>query len=447
MSYPPRYSNQPYSPPKYSQNEYDDDSISYSPKPRDRDRHLDRAPERPWMNPRDEWKDMYSPRRDDSHQYPSRDEYSSFSPRREYRRDSMFPRQRIMYRRREDEIEEEIAEKYFEENKSQEWFIKQFNPIDLRERRLAKQKRVQEMYDKFMTKIEFPDYGNELALPNDPYDGRRVMIIGDRMATSERVKQISPLKDEIEKVVVGDPRYRKSQIGFLIYKTKEAAQEARKLQQETEKNHIASIRSKEPQLRYAPKNFSEIQRLERDIEKLKSLITLMDGLNGVVGNKLWELAEWDNWNVREKVDVQITYLRKVHSLCYYCLIEYSDEEELYRRCTFHYREKLDGNDESRLPPKTVHWFKNFDQYENSFCLSLKEEDKHLATECQKRIIAKIYDENMVCSECHKTIIEDPVRHATICHASKLNPEDIDEIASTYKKNFLHDPKKKALPNY
>ena len=91
----------------------------------------------------------------------------------------------------------------------------------------------------------------------------------------------------------------------MIYKTKEAAQEARKLQQETEKNHIASIRSKEPQLRYAPKNFSEIQRLERDIEKLKSLITLMDGLNGVVGNKLWELAEWDNWNVREKVDVQI----------------------------------------------------------------------------------------------------------------------------------------------
>ena len=68
-----------------------------------------------------------------------------------------------------------------------------------------------------MKKIEFPNYGDDSKEANDPYDGRRVMVLSDRMTTSERIKEISPLKEQIEKVVVGDPRYRKISIGFVIY--------------------------------------------------------------------------------------------------------------------------------------------------------------------------------------------------------------------------------------
>ncbi|BFU18872.1 hypothetical protein conserved [Entamoeba histolytica] len=484
MSYRGGYSSSNYYSRRYSPDDSMSDSpISYSPKPRDRDRTNERMNEREWeMIRHNEW-NGYSPRRgvrrDDPYLSPRRDirrEEPYLSPRREMRRDDPYlsPRREIRRDdpylsprrdiRREDECgmfsprsrsemrfrekrreEEQEAETYFNRNRRNEWFIKQFHPINLRERRMAKQRQVQEAYDRFMNNITFPNYGDEKSLPDDPYDGRRVMVISDHATTSERMKEIAPLKDQVEKVVIGDPRYRKVSVGFVVYKTKEAAAQAKTMQSESDRSQLSSIRSKEPQLRYAPRDFNEKERLDKDCVQLNQLIGLMDQINGVKGKALQDTPEWEHWNIREKVDVQITYLRKVHSLCYYCLIEYADEEELYRRCTIHYRESSIINQDSHLPPKTVHWFKNFDNYEYSFYTSLKEEDKALASEAQKRIVSKLFKEG-VCNVCNQKV-EDPVKHAFNCHSSKIDPVDIDEINERFKRNFLSDPKKKALPNY
>ncbi|ELP84999.1 hypothetical protein EIN_079010 [Entamoeba invadens IP1] len=426
------YREQPrdYSPER----NYDFSPTSYSPKPRDRETDRDvyyRDEYRPYqIYPKDR-SDRREERRDDS--YRTFDE-EMYSPRN---------RSENRFRDRKREMDED-AERYFERNKRSEWFRKQFHPIELRERRLLKQKSVQAAYDRFMKNIVFPDYSDEGLKLEDPYDGKRIMVISDQLTTSERMRDIAPLKENVEKVVISDPRYRKVSVGFVVYNTKEAADEAKKKQSEVERNQLTSVRSKEPQLRFAPKDFGDKERLDKDCAQLTQLVELMDQINGVKGISVNKVSQWDKWSTREKVDVQITYLRKVHSLCYYCLIEYADEEELYRRCTMHFRES-EKTKESHLPPKTVHWFKNFDSYEYSFFISLKEENKSLAFEAQQRIIQNVF-KDQECVVCRKKV-EDQVKHAVKFHSNKVSPADMDEINDRFRINFLSDPKKKALPNY
>ena len=43
---------------------------------------------------------------------------------------------------------------------------------------------------------------------------------------------------------------------------------------------------------------------------------------------------------KEKLDLNIYYLRKVHHYCYYCATEFDDEFELYQKCaSIHLRRK------------------------------------------------------------------------------------------------------------
>ncbi|EMD46454.1 Hypothetical protein EHI5A_036400 [Entamoeba histolytica KU27] len=105
MSYRGGYSSSNYYSRRYSPDDSMSDSpISYSPKPRDRDRTNERMNEREWeMIRHNEW-NGYSPRRgvrrDDPYLSPRRDirrEEPYLSPRREMRRDDPYlsPRREI----------------------------------------------------------------------------------------------------------------------------------------------------------------------------------------------------------------------------------------------------------------------------------------------------------------------------------------------------------------
>ncbi|KAL7715671.1 hypothetical protein QTN25_006767 [Entamoeba marina] len=221
---------------------------NYSPKPRSRC----------YPNDRDD-SSGYSPRSRSRSRNRRAEDYSISSS-------CYSPRSRSNSRRRESvkrHDSEDDAERYFEHHRKCEWFCKQFHPIQLRERRIKKQQIIQNAYAKFMSNIIVPNYGDQQMVPEDPFDGRRVMITSDQNMTTERMKNDAPFSNELEKVVISDARYRKSTIGFLVYNSRDAAQRSKQRQSETERSLLASIRSKEPQLRFAPKDFSENDRLEK----------------------------------------------------------------------------------------------------------------------------------------------------------------------------------------
>jgi len=69
---------------------------------------------------------------------------------------------------------------------------------------------------------------------------------------------------------------------------------------------------------------------DRDRKASKELIKVFDAQRLIEDNKMFDQEE--KRDVKEQLDIQLLYLRRVHAFCYYCCEEYEDERMLASKC-------------------------------------------------------------------------------------------------------------------
>ena len=79
----------------------------------------------------------------------------------------------------------------------------------------------------------------------------------------------------------------------------------------------------------------------------KKLIEALDEEKDIRGNPL--LKDADLNDPTKQLDLQILYLRKVHSYCYYCAAEYADERMLVAKCGSIHLRRLKLQKEEPIP--------------------------------------------------------------------------------------------------
>lgn len=96
--------------------------------------------------------------------------------------------------------------------------------------------------------------------------------------------------------------------------------------------------------RTAPEITQSADRLKKDLDQIKELATALEAMLSEEENgmKLVEqradkvIAEHSDadeiYKLKKKLDMLITYLRRVHMYCYYCGVECDSLEELNRKC-------------------------------------------------------------------------------------------------------------------
>lgn len=97
-------------------------------------------------------------------------------------------------------------------------------------------------------------------------------------------------------------------------------------------NHVFNIvksRSQRKPIKVTTKLDSE--RIQKDKELSRKLILEMDKEKGVE-QSLGSNARYQEMSGIQQLDVQLLYLRKVHSYCYYCAAEHYDERMLAAKC-------------------------------------------------------------------------------------------------------------------
>lgn len=79
-----------------------------------------------------------------------------------------------------------------------------------------------------------------------------------------------------------------------------------------------------------------------DLEISKDLIIALDNEKKIEHNNILSSNMFANKSPLYQLDLQILYLRKVHSYCFYCAAEYHDERMLSAKCgPIHLRLKYD----------------------------------------------------------------------------------------------------------
>jgi len=120
-----------------------------------------------------------------------------------------------------------------------------------------------------------------------------------------------------------------------------------------------------------------------------------------------------------QLDLDITYLRRVHGFCYYCLEEYDDERMLATRCdNIHLRaNKTLGNrnvEAIQIYKNEADWDKNFTRklkerlekgpQETRTSLEVTEELNKKRNEYCKEVTSVLSNERYVCNICSKVIL-------------------------------------------
>ena len=82
----------------------------------------------------------------------------------------------------------------------------------------------------------------------------------------------------------------------------------------------------------------DTDRVKSDLELSKNLIEALDQEKKITNNLVINGNEQKEMS--KQLDLQLLYLRKVHSYCFYCAAEYHDERMLAAKCgTIHLRGK------------------------------------------------------------------------------------------------------------
>ena len=74
----------------------------------------------------------------------------------------------------------------------------------------------------------------------------------------------------------------------------------------------------------------DIDRIKSDLELSRQLIEALDQEKKITNYIIFN--EIEQRELTKQLDLQLLYLRKVHSYCFYCAAEYHDERMLAAKC-------------------------------------------------------------------------------------------------------------------
>lgn len=109
-------------------------------------------------------------------------------------------------------------------------------------------------------------------------------------------------------------------------------------------NRKSNIQNRTP--RVAPEITQSVDRLTKDLEQIRELALALEtmlsddleesGMKAVENRAKKVIAdheeESETFKLKKRLDMLITYLRRVHMYCYYCAMECDSLEELNRKC-------------------------------------------------------------------------------------------------------------------
>lgn len=191
------------------------------------------------------------------------------------------------------------------------------------------------------------------------------------------------------------------------------------------------------------------ERIAADIALSKQLIEALDEEKDIRINSSTRFAEESDPS--KQLDLQILYLRKIHSYCFYCAAEYIDERMLAAKCgPIHLRRfkveteeasldlpdwhkriseiiKARIEESSRKPKKTLEEIEK--KAEEEF-------DAELRAKCEK---VSIKHGNWPCKYCHKIFKEE---HFVVKHIKTKHTEEYNKIREKKMyENYANDKNK------
>jgi hypothetical protein len=183
------------------------------------------------------------------------------------------------------------------------------------------------------------------------------------------------------------------------------------------------------------------ENIALDWRQSARLIRVLDLEKGITENSLMvsedQFTEMTSLQKEFQVDLQLLYMRRVHSYCFYCLEEYDDERMLSAKCgPSHIRSRLDpeapreGSFDERLELRLQSkvQVKGYDQG-----VSAKQQDielQRMLADFESKQIVEEVDDKVRCNLCRKLFRGvDFVRK----HIHNKHPEDVEEIVKKVRR--------------
>lgn len=193
------------------------------------------------------------------------------------------------------------------------------------------------------------------------------------------------------------------------------------------------------------------ERVKTDIELSKDLICALDSEKKIENNKIFSGNHLVGKSILYQLDLQILYLRKVHSYCFYCASEYYDERMLSAKCgPIHLRLKFD--------PEVVHQIPDWHLQCNEIVKTRIKETKTSVHEkrdineeieedldyyLRKKIKKEMYDGKWPCLFCEKMFQGEQfvLKHFKNKHESSMIRERKKIIEPKILKAYINDKNK------
>ncbi|KAI8333657.1 hypothetical protein BC941DRAFT_380142 [Chlamydoabsidia padenii] len=421
---------------------------------------------------------------------------------------------RRRYDRYKDAFHAKQLANFFEANKDKQWFLEKYHPVlseprkqELKQRRLRYLDQFMEELDQGLMDQVVLDEGEsyhgvdikegqqqQQDDDDDIYENRLVIKTVLPTIPRENILKLCETMEGFDYLALSEPgpNRRFHRIGWINFKKGTDMQEAfNKLDKQVVDDfifHLAMNKKNQEPLIRTPRLALEIsstnERLRHDVDQAYAVAKAMDSFLGVKGarkvvdraNSIMKKAK-DNSRqgtphnntsdneedqdmsidgVKKELDLLITYLRRVHMMCYYCGLECDSKEDLDRKCMEpHCRKspekKLQQDDSTPATNEKgeLAWAKNLDSK-----LSLKYEKPRNRT--LEKLGGKILEDELEDFYANNTHREHSTKYrckVDDCnkafkgydyvekHINSKHSEKIDDIKqrTTYYNNYVCDP--------
>jgi len=210
-----------------------------------------------------------------------------------------------------------------------------------------------------------------------------------------------------------------------------------------------------PYRKIAPPATANAERMKKDSEQALLLAKLMDKEKDISSTALESLLEARS-TVKERLDLTVAYLRRVHLFCYYCGEGFADLDMMRDRCgTLHIRGP--GAEDEEADEQQQEWLDSLDKrnklrledppnFDVPSCEQLKEKavEKFLAENTKQEGDDKFRCGMSYCAKlfCGKEFV---TKHLSFKHADELELEKEKAELNAILQNFKEDPPRPKAP--
>ncbi|KAG0762589.1 hypothetical protein G6F62_002640 [Rhizopus arrhizus] len=294
---------------------------------------------------------------------------------------------------------------FFSANKDKQWFLEKYHPVQSRARYEDMIQRRKRYLKDFLMSLENGELDDirldkttedvveakkEEEDENEEYEPRLVIKTVPPTIAREKILEMYSKVDGFDYLSLSEPQpNRKFQrIGWICFKPgtdiKHVFNQLDNQKVDDFVFHLALNRKSNLQNRtprVAPEITQSVDRLTKDLEQIRELALALEamlsddleesGMKAVENRAKKVIAdheeESETFKLKKRLDMLITYLRRVHMYCYYCAMECDSLEELNRKCCEpHCRSTVEENNNdskqgARNEKGAMIWAKNLDQ--------------------------------------------------------------------------------------